>query len=97
MYIAVMGISMLTNDDICSTVRTAFLPYRCVPEIWDYGQKLRFRVFDATDQPIFTMPKVILSSIRDASELDSLCEVVRQCVGESVDRSKKSSCQDSQQ
>jgi hypothetical protein len=80
---------MLTNDEICFAVENAFLPFRCVPEIWDYGQKLRFKVFDAADQPIVTMSEIILSSIRDAAALNSLCELVRQCVQEHVDRSKK--------
>ena len=86
---------MLINDGICSTVETAFAPYRCVPEIWDYGHQLRFRVFDAEDPPITTMSEVILSSIRDVTALNSLCEVVHQRLQEYVDRSKKSSCQES--
>lgn len=80
---------MLTNDEIFSAVETAFSPYRCVPEIWDYGQKLRFRVFDAEDQPIIKMSEVILSSIRDVTALNSLFEVARQCLQEHVERVKK--------
>jgi len=41
---------MLSNEEICSRVEMAFSPYRCVAEIWDYGQKLRFRVFGSTDE-----------------------------------------------
>jgi hypothetical protein len=80
---------MLTNDKILSTVQTAFSPYRCVPKIWDYGQKLRFRVFDVEDQPIITMSEVILSSVRDVTALNSLCEVARQRLQEHEERSKK--------
>lgn len=76
---------MLTNEEICSLIEVSFPPYRCVAEIWDYGQKLRFRILDDTERPIVTMPEVVLSSIRDLSALEFLCEAVRQRLQEHVD------------
>ena len=81
---------MLTNREICSTLEAAFPPYRCVSEIWDYGEKVRFKVFDADDQPIITMAEVVLSSVRDVAALDSLCQQIRHRVQERADESKES-------
>lgn len=69
---------MLTNEEICSRVEAAFPPYRCVAEVWDYGQKLRFRVFNSEDEPLITMDELVLSSVRDSTSLDSLLVSVRQ-------------------
>jgi hypothetical protein len=69
---------MLTNEEICSRVEAAFPSYRCITEIWDYGQKLRFRVSSANDEPLITMDGLILSSVRDSASLDSLLDSVRQ-------------------
>lgn len=69
---------MLTNEEICYRVEAAFPPYRCVAEIWDYGQKLRFRVSSSNDEPLITMDGLILSSVRDSTSLDSLLVSVHQ-------------------
>jgi hypothetical protein len=69
---------MLTNEEICSRVEAAFTPYRCVAEIWDYGQKLRFRVFGPEDEPLITIEELLLSSARDSAALDSLLVTCRQ-------------------
>jgi len=63
---------MLSDQDICSRVEAAFPPYRCVAEIWDYGQKLRFRVFGSNDEVLITMAEVVVSSVRDSGALESL-------------------------
>lgn len=68
---------MLSDQDICSRVQTAFPPYRCVAEIWDYGQKLRFRVFGANDEILITMAEVVVSSVRDSGALESLIADVK--------------------
>ena len=73
---------MLSNEQICSIVQAAFLPHRCVAEIWDYSTKLRFRVFDENDHPLLTMEEVILSSVREGNALESLLSDVRQHLGE---------------
>lgn len=63
---------MLSNEEICSRVEAAFSPYRCVAEVWDYDNKLRFRVFNSADVPLATMGEVVLSSVREARALESL-------------------------
>ncbi len=71
------AIIMLSNEEICKFVQTAFLPRRCVAEIWDYAHKLRFRVFDDQDKPVVTMEEVVLDSIRHGSALQDLCDQVK--------------------
>lgn len=67
---------MLTDEEIRSRIETAFPPYRCVPEIWDYGHKLRFKVFSTTNEPLITMAEVVMNSVRDPAALESLiCDV----------------------
>lgn len=68
---------MLSNEEICNFVRAAFLPRRCVAEIWDYECKLRFRVFDEQGKPAISMEKIILNSIRHETELQALCNQVQ--------------------
>lgn len=68
---------MLSSEEIRSRIETAFLPYRCVAEIWDYDKKLRLRVFDLKDQTLLTIEEVILSSVRESSSLDSLIVSIR--------------------
>lgn len=71
------AIIMLSNEEICNLVQTAFLPRRCVAEIRDYEHKLCFRVFDDQDKPVFTMEEVVLDSIRHESPLHDLCDQVK--------------------
>ena len=68
---------MLSDQDICSRIEAAFPPYRCVAEIWDYGQKLRFRVFGSNDEALITMAEVVVSSVRDSGALESLISDVK--------------------
>lgn len=68
---------MLSDQDICSRVEAAFPPYRCVPEIVDYRQKLRFRVFGYNDEILITMTEVVVSSVRDSGALESLIADVK--------------------
>ncbi|MGK2871228.1 MAG: hypothetical protein ACSLFL_03115 [Alphaproteobacteria bacterium] len=68
---------MLSNEDICKFVQTAFLPRRCVAEIWDYEHKLRFRVFDEQDKPVVTMEKVVLDYFRHEHILQELCDQIK--------------------
>ena len=68
---------MLSDQDICSHIEAAFPPYRCVAEIWDYGQKLRFRVFGSNDEVLITMAEVAVSSVRESSALESLIADVK--------------------
>ena len=51
---------MLSNEKIRDAVEKAFRLLRCVAEISDYDQKLRFRVFDDRHQGIVRVPSLVL-------------------------------------
>lgn len=72
----------LSNDEIRIAVEAAFRPLRCVAEVWDYEQKLRFRVFDSHDRGVLTVPSLVLRDLRDQSNLKSVLSVARETVEE---------------
>lgn len=73
---------MLSNEEIRDAVEKAFRPLRCVAEIWDYDQKLRFRVFDDRDQGIVRVPSLVLRELRSKSNLRSVLSSARAVVEE---------------
>ncbi len=73
---------MLSNAEIRTTVEQAFRPLRCVAEIWDYDQKLRFKVFD-DDRAVIEVPRLVL---RDLRETDNLTSVLVQARSEVEDK-----------
>ena len=68
---------MKTNDEIRNIVETAFNPLRCVAEIWDFDQKLRFRVFDPKDEVVLTFPNEVLRHLRDGDALRNVILAAR--------------------
>jgi len=62
----------LTNEQIKTFIESAFSPLRCAAEIWDYDQKIRFKVFSQTDEVLLACPEAVLSKIRDTNALHSL-------------------------
>ncbi len=71
---------MLANDEIKKMVEGAFIPLRCVAEIWDYGAKLRFKVFDQKGEGVIVMPEAILKNIRGEKQLRELLSQARERV-----------------
>ena len=71
----------LSTEQIRDAVEGAFKPLRCVAEIWDYNEKLRFKVFDADDHTAIQAPRLVLRGLRDRSSgltgLDRKRAVVR--------------------
>lgn len=72
----------LSDDEIRMAVEAAFRPLRCVAEVWDYNQKLRFRVFDPSDRGVLTVPSLVLRELRDKSNLISVLSAARSTVEE---------------
>lgn len=68
---------MLTDDEIKSRVENAFLPHRCVAEIFDYNQKLRFKIFGKNDESLVEMPLIVLRKMRDPQILEQLLTEAR--------------------
>ena len=63
---------LMTNEEIRSVIEAAFVDKRCAVEIFDYDQKIRFRVFDKADQPIFSVTDIVIDSVRNREDLDRL-------------------------
>lgn len=71
---------MHSDLNVKSTVEGAFSPLQCVAEIWDYNQKLRFKVFDAKGDVVFEMAEIILREIRKKNNLASILSSARKIV-----------------
>jgi hypothetical protein len=67
---------MLTNHEIVARVESAFEPLRCVVELTDYGQKLRFRVLDAKDRKVLRVRSVV-HDVRDEVQLTHVLRLAR--------------------
>ncbi len=71
-----------TDAEIRSIVENAFRPLRCVAEIWDYDQKLRFRVFGANQESVVTCENLVLRTLHDDNTLSSIVGMARRVVEE---------------
>ena len=71
---------MLTNTEIKTIVESAFRPLRCIAEVWDYDQKLRFKVFGPDDKGIIKVPELVLRKVRKKSELYASISLLRERV-----------------
>jgi len=68
---------VLTDEAITTITQKAFAPQRCVAEIWDYGKKMRFKVFDQQDNAVIEKPEVVLDHVRYEKQLLELLDQVR--------------------
>jgi len=55
---------------------SAFAPLRCVAEPWDYGYRIRFRVFDK-DEPLLTVEEILEPQFSDHSRLGFIISEAR--------------------
>ena len=56
----------------------SFLPRRCVAEVWDHGQKVRFRVFNDADEPLIALPKLTRAAVTNPQRLSGIIATVRE-------------------
>lgn len=68
---------MLTDIEIVATVESSFKPYNCVAEIFDYRQKLRLNVRDQDGRTVAKIPNVVLSQLREKSNLIQTIDLIR--------------------
>jgi len=59
----------LEIDVVVNAVRNAFRPLDCGVEVFDFEQKLRFRVFDPDGKPILRMSEMLMRRARDPKGL----------------------------
>lgn len=62
------------------SIASAFEPLECVVEVWDYGQKVRFRVFSPEDKPLLTVKDALARRVRDPDGLEFIVSAARERV-----------------
>jgi hypothetical protein len=60
----------MSEDEIKIAVEGAFQPLRCDAEIWDFGEKLKFCVYDQ-ENCVYKVASCPLNLVRDKSDLES--------------------------
>ncbi|NIV92436.1 hypothetical protein GWN42_06430 [candidate division KSB1 bacterium] len=61
----------LQLDEIKGIIESAFAPYRCVIEFWDYDERVRFKVYDTSNVQIIAVPELEIHEV-DKAELESI-------------------------
>lgn len=67
----------LSAENAAQIIESAFAPLRCVAEPWDYGHRIRFRVFDSSDNPVLTVEELLKKQFSDAVSLASVIDLAR--------------------
>ena len=68
----------ISAEQAAEELRSAFLPLRCGAEVFDFNQKVRFRVFGEEDQPLLSMANLVPDDYFSAARLTDLINRVRQ-------------------
>lgn len=68
---------MRTKPDVLEIIQTAFLPLRCVAELHDYDQKVRFRVFSPEDEALLFLEGTPIDSLVQGNKLATVLEHAR--------------------
>lgn len=66
----------LELEEVVKAIEAAFKPLDCVVEVFDYRQRLRFRVFDPNEKPLLTVKEALLRHVRDPEGLNT---VIAEC------------------
>ena len=62
----------LTVEDASEIIAGAFAPLRCVAEPWDFRHKVRFRVFDSSDESLLSMEDLTRAQVADPRRLETV-------------------------
>jgi len=68
----------LALDRVVEIIRVAFKPLRCGVEVFDYEQRIRFRVFGSDDKPLLTMSDMKVSLAQDPTDLEDTIRHARE-------------------
>ncbi|MCW0368321.1 hypothetical protein NB699_003304 [Xanthomonas sacchari] len=68
----------ISIDRAAEILSQSFSPCRCVAEIWDYRQKVRFRIFNHADEPLITLPKLTRAAVNNPQRLAGIIATVRE-------------------
>ncbi|KJK19031.1 DUF1652 domain-containing protein [Pseudomonas sp. 2(2015)] len=67
----------LTAAEAAKTLEASFAPLRCVAEPWDYGHRMKLRVFDHKDQPVVTLEEILKQQFSTESRLTEIITSIR--------------------
>ncbi len=67
----------MTVEEAAEIIAGAFAPLRCVAEPWDGGFRVRFRVFDQSEEPLLHVKDLTRPQVTDPSRLESIINQVR--------------------
>ena len=71
---------MIADNDIARVTReleTAFAPFKCKVEVWDYKQKLRFQITDSAGKVLLERSTIILREISAPDALTDFIETTK--------------------
>ena len=67
----------ISAETAAQILSQAFVPLRCGAEAFDYDHCVRFRVFDANDEPLLRMEKLIRTDFGSVVALGSIISHAR--------------------
>ena len=67
----------LTLEAAIKEIEAAFKPLKCVVEVFDHEQKIRWRVFDGDGKPLLTMKAAMVWEVRNSNLLDPIVSACR--------------------
>jgi hypothetical protein len=67
----------MTAKEIAQIIGSAFAPLRCVAEDWDYGNRIRFRIFNNADEALITQADLLWRELSDETRLKFEIEYYR--------------------
>jgi hypothetical protein len=70
---------MLTDTQVVSKIKSAFAPLHCGTEVYDYGARVRFGIFDG-GRLVFQREGMLLRWLRREPLFDDIMQEVRHCV-----------------
>ena len=71
---------MLTDHQVVAKLESAFAPLYCGTEVYDYGARVRFAVFDGQKKPILKREGILLRWLRREPMFEDLMKEVRRYV-----------------
>ena len=72
---------MISKEEVIEIFKNAALPYRAVPEFWDYDDKFRIKVFGKDSCVLFEHRMISADSMRNEQSLGEFVKEMRHDLG----------------
>jgi hypothetical protein len=73
----------IQGEHAIKIIELSFLPFECKAEKWDNGDRIRFRVFNESEDPILSVDEFIRKQFSDPKRFES---IILQCRKELKDK-----------